>query len=72
MGGRIGKGGFTKLELGCIPDCFWLMDSKGMTPSEIDAYLNIPSGLTKRLMSFLWLRDKMHPERKSIEGSFYE
>lgn len=69
---RKGKGGFTKIELGCLPDCFWLFDNEHMSPSEIDEYLDIPSGLTRRLISFLWLRDKMHPERKSLEGSLYE
>lgn len=69
---RLGNGGFTSLELGCIPDCFWLMDTKRMTPSEIDKYLNIRPGLTRQLISFLWLRDKSHPDRRTIERSFYE
>lgn len=63
---------FTSLELGCIPDCFWLMNTKHMTPSEIDEYLNIKPGLTRRLMAHLWLRDKNNPNRKGIERSFYE
>lgn len=62
---------FTKLELGCIPDCFWLFN-RGMAPSEIDKYLNIKQGLTRRLIVVLWARDKRSPDRRSMDRSFYE